>query len=138
VQLFEPQLNFHLERDPKSQAYGFLNRAPQAGEQAFYGNDADAKSQESSYADIAVLPNLSGTGFVVIISGITMEATEAAGEFVAGKDFSAALAQFMRARPGDSHMPYGEVFLQANTMPGTASGARIICHRWLAQQKAQR
>ncbi|MGC9998769.1 MAG: hypothetical protein ABSE21_01600 [Bryobacteraceae bacterium] len=134
VQLFEPQLNFYVEQDVKTHSFRFLNRSPQPGEQRSYGSTASGKNQEESYADIAILPNLSGNGYVLIISGITMEATEAAGEMVASREFSSALAKLLRAGPGKTPARYAEVLLQAKTMPGTAGVSRIICHRLVRPQ----
>jgi hypothetical protein len=137
VQLFEPQLNFYIEQDAKTHSFRFLNRSPQPGEQPYYGNNSDTKNQEESYADIAILPNLSGSGYVVIISGITMEATEAAGELVASKDFSSTLAKLLRAGSGNAPARYAELLMQARTMPGTAGVSRIICHRLVRPSKTE-
>jgi hypothetical protein len=136
IQLFEPQLNFYLEED-KAGSYRFLNRSPKAGEQTYYGGQADVSSKDESYADIAILPNLTGGGYVLIISGITMEATEAAGALVTGKEFSASLAKMLKERHGDTSMPYVEILLQTKTMPGTAMVSKIICHRLLTPQKTE-
>jgi hypothetical protein len=137
IQLFEPQLNFYLQHDERTNSYRFLNRAPKPGEQAYYGAPAGGSNADESYADIAILPNLTATGYVLIVSGITMEATEAAGALVADKEFSASLAKMLTERRGDKSMPYAEILLQAKTMPGTARVSRIICHRLLTPQRAE-
>ena len=137
IQLFEPQLNFYLEHDERTSSYHFLNRSPRAGEQKSYGAQADGPNGDESYADIAILPNLTGSGYVMIISGITMEATEAAGALVVGKEFSASLAKMLKERHGDTSMPYVEILLQTKTMPGTAKVSKIICHRLLTPQKTE-
>ena len=137
VELFESQLNFYLDRDAKTHSFRFLNRAPKPGEQPYYGTNLDTKNPDASYADIAILPNLSANGYVVIISGITMEATEAAGEMVTSREFSSALAKLLRAAPGNTPARYAEILLQAKTMPGTAGVTRIICQRVVRPQKAE-
>ena len=137
IQLFEPQLNFHLEQDERTHSYRFLNRSPQPGEQRFYGAPSLDSNAEESYADIAILPNLAGNGYVLIVSGITMEATEAAGDLVASSEFSRSLAKMLRERTGDKTLPYAEVLLQTKTMPGTARVSKIICHRLLTPQKTE-
>ncbi len=136
VQLFEPQLNFHIEEDPNTRSFRFLNRSPKPGEQPYYGGNLNVATLDTSYADIAILPNLKANGYVVIISGITMEATEAAGEMVTSREFSSALAKLLRAAPGNAPARYAEILLQARTMPGTASGSRIVCHRLVTPQMA--
>jgi hypothetical protein len=137
IQLFEPQLNFYLQHDERTSSYHFLNRSPKAGEQTYYGAHADGSTGDESYADIAILPNLAGSGYVMIISGITMEATEAAGALVVGHEFSATLARMLKERHGDTSMPYVEILLQTKTMPGTAMVSKIICHRLLTPQKTE-
>jgi hypothetical protein len=137
IQLFEPQLNFYLEQDERTHSYRFLNRSPKPGEQVYYGTTTPGSNVEESYADIAILPNLTASGYVLIVSGITMEATEAAGELVASNEFSKTLAKMLRERPAGLSIPYAEVFLQTKTMPGTARVSRIICHRLLTPQKTE-
>ena len=137
IQLFEPQLNFYLEHDARTSSYRFLNRSPKPGEKAYYGAETGGSNGEESYADIAILPNLTGSGYVLIISGITMEATEAAGALVTEREFSQALAKMLKERHGDKSMPYAEILLQTKTMPGTARVSKIICHRLLTPQKTE-
>ena len=137
IQLFEPQLNFNLQQDQRTNSYRFLNRSPKPGEAPFYGAQTIGSNAEESYADIAIVPNLSGSGYVLIVSGITMEATEAAGELVASSEFSKALARMLRERAGDTSLPYVEILLQTKTMPGTARVSKIICHRLLTPPKTE-
>ncbi len=135
LQLFEPQLNFSLEQSPESRKYYFRNKAPRPGEQVRYGIAGDGKPTADSYADIAVLPNLAGTGYVLLLSGITMEMTEAAGELVTSPEFSSVLSKMLSSRAGDARAPYMEILLQAKAVPGTTRASKIICYRILAPQK---
>jgi len=137
IQLFEPQLNFYLTWDEQTRSYRFFNRSPRPGELTYYGALTSESNGEESYAVIAILPNLTGNGLVVIVSGITMEATEAAGELVASNEFSTTLAKMLRERPAGQSAPYAEVLLQTRTMPGTAKVSKIICHRLLTPQKTE-
>ena len=61
VEMFEPSLSFPLTTDKVTHNFYLLNRAPKPGEQPEYRESAN---QEETYADIALLPNLSGTGTV--------------------------------------------------------------------------
>ena len=135
LQLFEPQLNFSFEQDRESRKYYFRNKAPRPGEQVRYGIANDGTTTTESYADIAVLPNLSGTGFVLLLSGITMEMTEAAGELVTSPEFSSVISKMLNSRAGDARAPYMEILLQAKAVPGTTRASKIICYRILAPQK---
>jgi len=135
LQLFEPQLNFFLDESPGSRTYYFRNKAPRPGEQASYGLGSDGKPTAESYADIALLPNLAGTGYVLLLSGITMEMTEAAAELVTSPEFSSVLSKMLNSRTGSTPAPYVEILLQAKTVPGTTRASKIVCYRILALQK---
>jgi len=135
LQLFEPQLNFSLEQSPGSRKYYFHNKAPRPGEQLSYGIARDGQPTAESYADIALLPNLAGAGYVLLLSGITMEMTEAAGELVTSPEFSSVLSKMLNSRAGDARAPYMEILLQASAVPGTTRASKIICYRILTPQK---
>lgn len=137
MELFEPQLNFHLEYEARTNAYGFHNRSPKPGELDYYGARPGGVNGDESYADIAILPNLSGNGYVMTLSGITMEATEAAGAFVTSKEFSESLKRMLKERSGDKSVPYSEILIETKTMPGAARASRIICHRMLTPPKTE-
>jgi hypothetical protein len=128
IQLFEPQLNFAFEQDRETGKYQFRNKAPRAGEQTFY-----RISTEDTYGDIAVVPNLSGTGLVLILSGIDMAATEAMGELVTSPAFSSAMAKMLAEQAGGG--AFIEILVEAKAMAGTARAPKIIAHRLLHPPK---
>lgn len=127
IQMFEPQLNFAFEEDRATRRYQFRNKAPKPGEQPFY-----RISEEETYGDVALVPNLSGTGYVLILSGIDMAATEAMGELVVSPDFSATLAKMLAEQPAAAYI---EILMQAKAMAGTARRPTIVAHRLLAPPK---
>jgi hypothetical protein len=127
IQLFEPQLNFAFEKDRATGTYQFRNKVPRAGEQSFY-----RITREDTYGDIAVVPNLSGNGVVLILSGIDMAATEAMGEFVTSPDFSAAIEKMQAEQPGSNYI---DILVEAKAMAGTARTPKIIAHRLLHPSK---
>ncbi len=128
-QLFEPQMNFFLEEDHKTRKYFFRNRAPAPGEQTTYGDSVDRKTNQDTYADVALLPNLAGTGYVLMLSGIDMAATEAAGDMITNPEFPATLTKLLKPRPGQAAAPYVEILLHAKVTAGTAGCSEIIAHR---------
>ncbi len=128
-QLFEPQLNFSLEEDHRTRKYHFRNKAPLSGERTVYGLAGDSKAGQDTYADIAFLPNLGGSGYVLILSGIDMAATEAAGELVTGTDFPEVLTGLLKSKPGRTGVLHFEILLQAKTMAGTAEDSKIVAYR---------
>jgi hypothetical protein len=123
LRLFEGQLNFQFEADRDTGKYQFRNKAPQAGERDVY-----RISNEETYGDVALVPNLSGTGWVLMLSGINMAATEAIGELVVSPEFSAALAKLLAAEPGAS---YVEMLVEAKSLAGTARAPKIVAHRYI-------
>ena len=132
VQLFEPQLNFSMEEDHASRQFYFRNQAPLPGEQAAYGVTRDKGNNQQTYADIALVPNTSGNGVVLLLSGINMEATEAAGELVTSPEFPAVLAVLLKSRAGQPPASYIEILLQAKAMAGTTQSSKIVAHRLLS------
>ncbi len=128
-QLFESQLNFSLEEDHATHRYNLRNKSPQPGERAVYGVSDGSGANHDTYAGIALLPNLAGTGYVLMLYGIDMPATEAAGELITKPDFGATLARLLNSRPGQPPASYIEILLEAKATAGTSGGARIIAHR---------
>jgi len=84
VCLFEPQLNFSMEENRRTNTYYYRNKNPRSGEPSEWSLEAKSDAGIDTYANVALVPNLSNTGYVLILSGLDMEAAEAAGEFVAG------------------------------------------------------
>ena len=151
VGLFEPQLNFYFEPDPKTQRfrirnrfplsgeqnyYGIRNRSPLSGEQDYYRSFPTDKVVEESYSDLALVPNLTGTGNVLIISGLGMSETEATGEVVASPDFSTTLAKILNSKAGKPPAPYVEVLFQFNEMSETARGSKIVAYRLITPPRS--
>jgi hypothetical protein len=126
VQLFEPQLNFSLEEDLATHSFHLRNKRPKPGEPAAYVPTESAGGLES-YADIALLPNLGTGGSVLLLSGITMESSEAAGELVAGKGFSAQLARMLG--PQAVRDRYFEIVLETRAVAGATRSSQIVAYR---------
>ena len=126
VQLFEPQLNFSFEEDKAIHRFYFRNKKPKPGEPSTYVPTANGGNVET-YADIALLPNLGNTGSVLILSGITMEAAESAGELVAAKDFSQELTRMLG--PQAVHERYFEILLKTRAVAGAARNSQIVTYR---------
>ncbi len=122
VEMFEPSLNFVLTPDAATNHFYLRNRSPQAGELAEY---REPDSHDITYSDIAVLPNLSGTGTVLIFNGIGMAAAEAAGQFALDGSLSAIIA---RASAGKSN-GYIEILIRVRTVGGTAAQSEVVAVR---------
>jgi len=80
VELFEQHMNFAF--DDKRDTYDFVvtNKSPQPGEAPTY-KMVPSDPAHRAYALVALLPNLNGTGKVLIVEGSTMAGTDAASDF---------------------------------------------------------
>jgi len=130
-QLFESQLNFNIEEDHATRQYHLRNKSPLPAERTVYGVSSEGRANQDTYADIALLPNLAGTGYVLMLCGIDMAATEAAGEFVTNPEFGATLAKLLNSRAGRPPTPYIEILLEAKATAGISRGAKIISYRFI-------
>ncbi len=136
VELFECSMNFVLTRDAVSRAPVFQNRHPKPGEASFFGIpatlDVDGTEQKEleSFAVIALAPNSSDGGAVVIVEGLNMEATEAAGEMATNAKQLSALLRSMGHRPGTPVRPF-EVLLKLTSVPGGYANSRAVSFRYL-------
>ena len=126
VQLFESQLNFSFEEDKATHRFYFRSKRPKPGEPATYVPTENGGSVET-YADIALLPNLGNSGSVLILSGITMEGAEAAGELVAGKDFSRELTRMIGLQSVREN--YFEILLKIRAVAGASGNSQIVTYR---------
>jgi hypothetical protein len=126
-ELFEPQLNFSMEQDRARHVYLVRNRAPHAGEPHTF--ESSVAKDGDTYADIALLPNLAGTGSVLILSGIDMAGTEAAGELVASPEFSELLVKMLGPRTGPAPPSYIEMLMQAKVVAGATQSPKIVAYR---------
>ncbi len=125
VGLFEPQLNFAMLQDPATHAFYFHNRNPKPSEPADYKNILNGSSIVESYADIALVPNLGKNGSVLILNGITMEASEAAGQLLLRQDFPPSLKRLL-----DTSQPkHLEILIRVRSLGGAASNAEVITYR---------
>ncbi len=125
--LYANELNFEFEFNKKT-GIKLVNRSPQHGELASYPSARDEDSNRR-YARIAFLPHTSsGKGSALLIAGTTMEATEAAGEFLLN---DAVLAKTLRKMGVDPNGPacYWEIVLRATTFMGGATHAEVIGYR---------
>jgi hypothetical protein len=126
VQLFEPELNFIYQEDKLKHQFYFRNVNPMPGELAAYVPTEKDGVQET-YADVAFLPNLQNNGSILILSGITMAASEAAGELVLRSSFATELSQ-MLGREGIRDK-YFEILLKSDTVAGTVRDFQVVTHR---------
>ncbi|MGB7264856.1 MAG: hypothetical protein WBC92_05050 [Terracidiphilus sp.] len=120
VELFESRLNF--VENTKFEGFGVTtvtNRAPVAGEQATY-----TSTDSAGYCVVALLPNPGQDGKALLIEGTSAEATEAAGDFLSGEQFSA-----FRETLHTAGLPYFEVLLKTSQVRGTPLTVTVEAYR---------
>lgn len=117
-ELFESRMNFVAETE--NSVTTIVNRSPAAGEQKLY-----TRTDNSGYCTVAMLPNPSGSGRVLLLEGTSSEATEAAGDFLLSEE---QMSRF-RHRINADHFPYFEVLLKISSVRGTPLTVTIEAYR---------
>lgn len=136
VELFEAKLNFVVVRDNKTGASFFRNRSPEQGEAKSYGVSevfASLGTEEhevDSYALIALVPGLAENGRVVLVEGLNMEGTEAAGEMVTNPAQLAGMLRQMGHQSGAPVSPF-EALLKLTSVPGGYANSKAIAFRYV-------
>ena len=127
VQLFNDQLNFHIEHRFDSGMDVCINRHPQPSELPTYIPVRNPAGVSEGYALIALLPNLTGKAKVLIIAGTSTEATEAAGEFVGNaNELSAALKTHGIHNLHPQHL---ELLIKTSFVSGSAARSEVLASR---------
>jgi hypothetical protein len=136
IELFEPSMNFVLGRDPNQPGPHFLNKSPKPDELRVFSmtsplevhGGAEDKSVDS-YAVAALLANPSGPGMVVIIEGLSMEGTEAAGEFVTNPAHFEPFLRRIGLKEGQAIKPF-EVLLKLTALAGGYANPQVVAYRY--------
>ncbi len=134
MEVFEPQLNFVLDRAPVTGSPSLLNRAPLPGELPRYSipTTLDVQGGEQgefrSYGLVALLHSCNSAHFAILIEGLNMQATEAAGEMVTDVHGLNSLMQAIHHRPGTDVAPF-EALIQIKSLPGGYADAQVIAYR---------
>jgi hypothetical protein len=130
VELFEPSLNFRFDRVGNEQRFGFRNIRPITGELPVYASTAPLNSPQESFATISMLPNLTHSGTVLMLNGVTMEATEAAGEFAMSSEFAQVLAKIL-GTSSTQKLAHFQILLKAASMAGAPHKVDVMAWRKL-------
>jgi hypothetical protein len=126
LELFQDKMNFFLNDDKTSAPLGIIDRKPAAGERSEYLYNNQGLTS-SGYATIAFLPNISGTGNVLVVQGFTLADTQAAAEFITDDpDFDSLL---FPASSKSAVFPHFEIVLSTKTVNGTASHPTVLAYR---------
>jgi hypothetical protein len=127
VDLFQRQLNFQFQHGAEFGGSGILiNRHPLVGEQASYASVPNDPLFRT-YGLIAYVPNLDGTGHVLMIEGVNMAGTEAAGAFLLSPESMQPVLQ--RAMRHNGTIRPFEVLLETRSVAASASRTTILSIR---------
>jgi hypothetical protein len=130
VTLFDKELNFKLKYTPEVNRSFVLNENPTGTEQKEYFNGVD-NTANRTYGAIDYLPNLDGTGHVLIIQGLNMAATQASAEILfKGNIMKPILEQ--AALPNGSLRSF-ELLVETSSIGATDPGAKVIATRFHPQ-----
>lgn len=124
-ELFRSRMNFHMDDDQTTKVFTVKNLKPLKGESAEYHN---SRKDRFVYGHAAFLPNLSGTGRILIIEGTGSAGTEAVGDFLLNPQ---ALDPFLqKIYRADGTLPDFEILIHAQYLDdGKVPQTDLIAYR---------
>ena len=123
VELFENHMDFCFSIENADKHASFVDRHPMPGEATEY-NSVSTVTKGKVYSVVAFLPNLSGTGNVLILEGLSMAGTEAAVDLVMDDD--RLLPILNKVRRSDGSISHFEMLLESEGLGEGAGPARVV------------
>lgn len=127
VQLFEDKLDFRTYVPPDGAMSEIHNAHPQAGESGVYAAHTE-NGIEVSYLRVALQPNLTGRGRVVLIGGIRGASQEAGCNLLLDPAWTDQILKRFAA-PNVAQLPPFELLLEVRGVSHTPLDVRIVAHR---------
>jgi hypothetical protein len=128
VDLFQKQLNFQFVHGLAFGGSGVIvNQHPLPNEQATYASGKPNDSVRRTYGVIAYVPNLDRTGHVLLIEGINMAGTQAAGSFLLSPTAMQPVLE-LAIGPNGAIRPF-EILIETGNIAANASSARVLSER---------
>ena len=124
--LAEKNANFRIVNEEGMDGARIVNTHPAQGEQPEYKSHWDEPSHET-YALIEYLPNLSGTGHMLLLQGLDVAGTQAASEALFHPEVIATVLD-KALRPDGILRPF-EILLRAESIASNAAGVQVISYR---------
>jgi len=124
--LVDAHADFRIIPLPEMNGATIVNTHPAAGEQENYRSHWGEPAHET-YALILLQPNLSGTGYLLLIEGLDIAGTQAASELLFSQSGIAPIVQ--RALRKDGSLRPFEVLVRATSIQSNAAGTEIIASR---------
>jgi hypothetical protein len=108
----------------------FLNIRPLPGERSSYSADPRTPGFGVTYGLVARVPNLSGTGKILIIQGLRYTGSQAAGEFATDPTAAADLARVLHVGQVND-LPDFEALLQTDSIANSHLNTKLVAFRRL-------
>ena len=129
IELFlDRRLNFHFASDEPGGESEIHNLLPHPGESSIYSLKGKMWESGVSYAHVALISNLTNTGRVLLVAGISMEATEAAAGFLLNPSSNEEMLKIL-GTVTSAQVPDFELLLETTALEGAPNSARLIAHR---------
>jgi hypothetical protein len=122
----EANANFRIVDRPGMEGAQITNRNPQPGESPSYLSRWNEPAHDT-YALIEFLPNLSGSGHLLVLEGLDVAGTQAAAEMLLRPSAIAPILK--RATRPDGSLRYFEVLLRSTSIESNATGTQVIASR---------
>jgi hypothetical protein len=121
--------NFPIEPAPPGKSATILNRRPLVGEPSRFEVELDAKTGKTvTYASVSVLENTARTARVMLVAGLSMSATEMAGQFLL-QDDSVSITRSMLGLPRGSPLPDFEMILRVTELNEIGNSVGLVACR---------
>lgn len=122
--------SFPIEPATPGKPGSILNRHPMAGEPSSFGVQLDAKTGKTvTYASVSMLENTARSAHVILVAGLSMSATEMAGEFLL-QDQSVSIARRALRLPPGSPLPDFEMVLRVTEFNEIGNSVELVaCHK---------
>jgi hypothetical protein len=125
IELFEPQMNFRFHITANTdELSGIANMKPRGNERPIYGNPTN----DHTYGLIAYMPNLTGSGHVLIVGGLNTAGTQAATTFLMTPSLMSPILAGARDSRGELQ-PF-ELLIGADNVAAHASRPQIVAERF--------
>jgi hypothetical protein len=120
LEAISSEMSFVIHDDPSAGPLRVENKRPQKGEPSEYLYDS-RDPQHRGLATISFLPNLGGTGSLLLVQGFSVAGTQAAAEYVTSRH---DLDVLLRSYTGNSSaLPHFEILLSTVEINGMATRA---------------
>jgi hypothetical protein len=124
--LVDANTNFRIIPQPEMNGATIVNTHPAEGEQATYRSHWGEPAHDT-FALILLEPNLSGTGYMLLIEGLDIAGTQAASELLFSQGGMTPIVE--RAVRKDGSLRSFEVLVRATSIQSNAAGTEIVASR---------